>query len=177
MVSAPRAGLQPASSTLRTSRFYNVLLTAHGFIMVFFVVMPAVIGGFGNWFVPLMIGAPDMAFPRMNNIVLLAVDRCFAHAVAFRYLWRGRNGWTAYPPLSIDCPPWACPLISAILSLCTLLVLHRSLVRINFIATIFNMRAPGMTLHKMPLFAWAMLVTAFLLLLAVPVLAGAITCC
>ncbi|MFN7635162.1 MAG: cbb3-type cytochrome c oxidase subunit I, partial [Acetobacteraceae bacterium] len=169
----------PGMQIFADGQMWNAYVSAHGLIMVFFVIMPALIGGFGNWFVPIMIGAPDMAFPRLNNISFWLLVPAFLLLTASLFVGGGAGaGWTIDPALSgrtgqslyqtgpaMDMALFALHLAGA----------SSILGAANFITTIFNMRAPGMTLHKMPLFVWSMLVTAFLLLLAVPVLAGAIT--
>ncbi|HQU67277.1 MAG TPA: cytochrome c oxidase subunit I [Albidovulum sp.] len=163
---------------------WNVTITAHGILMMFFVVIPALFGGFGNYFMPLMIGAPDMAFPRMNNLSYWLYVAGTSLAVASLFAPGGGTwgdgsvaggsgvGWVLYPPLSVKESGWSMDL--------ALFAVHLSgassiLGAINMITTFLNMRTPGMTLHKVPLFAWSIFVTAWLILLSLPVLAGAIT--
>jgi cytochrome c oxidase subunit 1 len=164
----------PGNHIVSTGQEWNTIVTAHGLIMIFFVVMPAMIGGFGNWFIPIMIGAPDMAFPRLNNISFWLLVPALALVITGLLLGESGSGWTLYPPLS-NSTYESGPGMDMTLFALHLAGVSSLLASINFITTIFNMRAPGMTLHKMPLFVWSQLVTAFLLLLAVPVLAGAIT--
>ena len=157
---------------------WNVLITGHGILMMFFVVIPALFGGFGNYFMPLMIGAPDMAFPRMNNLSYWMYVAGSTLAVCSLLVPGGNGqlgsgvGWVLYAPLSTR---------EAGMSMdFAIFAVHVSgassiLGAINMITTFLNMRAPGMTLFKVPLFAWSIFVTAWLILLSLPVLAGAIT--
>ncbi len=155
---------EPGMQIFANARTFDVFVTAHGLIMVFFVVMPAMIGGFGNWMVPLMIGARDTAFPRLNAAAFWLIPLSFAALVV---------------SLFVDAPlpvaGYAVPAGTLALAALLLAGLSYILSAINFITTIFNMRAPGVALQRMPLFVWSVLISAFLLLLSLPVLGGAIT--
>jgi cytochrome c oxidase subunit I len=152
--------------------FFNQMTTMHALVMIFGAVMPA-FTGFANWQIPLMIGAPDMALPRLNNWSFWLLPFAFTLLLLTLFLPSGgpAGGWTLYPPLSTQGGMGTDFTILAI----HLMGISSVLGAINVIATILNMRAPGMTLLKMPMFVWTWLITAFLLLAAMPVLAGAVT--
>ena len=143
--------MHPGSHIVASGQEWNTIVTAHGLVMIFFTLMPALIGGFGNWFIPLLIGAPDMAFPRLNNIGFWLLVPAFGLVMTGLFLGESGSGWTLYPPLANS------TFQPGIGMDCTLSLAGASsiLASINFITTIFNMRAPGMMMHKLPLFVWA----------------------
>lgn len=152
--------------------FFNQMLTLHALIMVFGMIMPA-FAGFANWMIPLMIGAPDMALPRLNNLSFWILPFAGVLLLSTLLMEGGApaSGWTLYPPLVLQTGngfPFAMFSVH-------LLGISSILASINIIVTILNLRAPGMTLMAMPLFVWAWLITAYLLLAVMPVLAGGIT--
>jgi cytochrome c oxidase subunit 1 len=152
--------------------FFNQMTTAHALVMVFGMIMPA-FAGFANWMIPMMIGAPDMALPRLNNWSFWLLPFAATLLVMTLFLPGGgpAAGWTLYPPLVLQTGQAFPFVIFAV----HLLGISSILAAINIIVTIMNLRAPGMSLLKMPMFAWTWLITAYLLLLAMPVLAGGVT--
>ncbi|EGG94995.1 Cytochrome c oxidase polypeptide I [gamma proteobacterium IMCC1989] len=153
--------------------FFNQMTTMHGLVMVFGAVMPAFVG-LANWMIPMMVGAPDMALPRMNNWSFWILPFAFLIMVSTLFMEGGgpNFGWTFYAPLSTTYAP---PSVTFFIFAVHIMGASSIMGAINIIATIFNMRAPGMTLMKMPLFVWTWLITAYLLIAVMPVLAGVVT--
>merc|ERR1712196_450951 len=155
--------------------FYNVSITLHGLFMIFFLVMPGLFGGFGNYFVPVFLGSPEVVYPRVNNFSILVLFLSYLFLVLSSISeFGGGTGWTLYPPLSTSfmslSPSSTANLIFGLL----ISGISSCLTSLNFWTTILNLRSYYLTLKTMPLFPWALLITAGMLLLTLPVLSGAL---
>merc|ERR1711968_112882 len=155
--------------------FYNISITLHGLIMIFFLVMPGLFGGFGNYFAPIFQGSPEVVYPRVNNLsILILFLSYFLVVLSFVFEFGGGTGWTLYPPLSTSFMSLS-PSATAYLIFGLLMSgVSSCLTSINFFITILNLRSYCLTLKTMPLFPWSLLITAAMLLLTLPVLSGAL---
>merc|ERR1712202_114425 len=155
--------------------FYNVSITLHGLLMIFFLVMPGLFGGFGNYFVPIFIGSPEVVYPRVNNLSILVIPISYI-MVFYSVLseFGGGGGWTLYPPLSTSLMSLSPSSTAYILYGLLMSGISSCLTSINFFTTIINMRSYRMTLNTMPLLPWAIFITGVMLILTLPVLSGAL---
>merc|ERR1712146_479482 len=155
--------------------FYNVSITLHGLLMIFFLVMPALFGGFGNYFAPIFQGSPEVVYPRINNFSILILFLSYLQLIMSVITeFGGGSGWTMYPPLSTSHMVLAPSSMAFII--CGLLMsgISSCLTSLNFYVTILNLRSYSLTLKTLPLFPWSLLITAAMLLLVLPVLSGAL---
>ena len=168
-----RAELFKPGLQLVEPEFFNQMITMHGLVMVFGAIMPSFVG-LANWMIPMMIGAPDMALPRMNNFSFWLLPFAFLTLASTLFMQGGAPnfGWTFYAPLSTTYAP---PSVTFFIFAVHIMGASSIMGSVNIVATVLNMRAPGMTLMKMPMFCWTWLITAFLLIAVMPVLAGAVT--
>jgi len=153
--------------------FYNISITLHGLLMIFFLVMPGLFGGFGNYFVPIILGSPEVVYPRVNNLSILIIPISYI-MIFFSIIieFGSGRGWTLYPPLSTSLMSLSPSSTGYILYGLLMSGISSCLTSINFLTTIINMRSYNMTLNTMPLLSWATFITGIMLILTLPILSG-----